>query len=186
MSMSANVRVALCVFAFAAIAAVSLIFLRPSVQPVTAAYEIEHDSLSISVSTVGRFGRGYSWHLHVASDGAALLTIDSFPKKTQRRFNVSKAQFVALRCTLLAERFFDLGDEYGEQVPDGSTTTISISAGDRTKTVKLRFLMNWVHHDNWRLREPRRAVKVLLLIRDWFEDPAAVDLRRYDRMVLEH
>ena len=91
---------------------------------------------------------------------------------------------MALRHTLLDERFFDLGDEYGEQVADGSTDTISISAGDRTKTVKLHFLMNWVHHAPWRLREPRRAVKVLLLLRGWFDDPNAVDLRRYDRMVL--
>lgn len=30
-----------------------------------------------------------------------------------------------------------------------------------------------------------RAVRISVLIRGWFDDPEAVDLRRYDRMVLD-
>jgi hypothetical protein len=49
----------------------------------------------------------------------------------------------------------------------------------------LRFLMNWVHYDVAKLEEPARAIRVLNVIRGWFDDAEAVDLRKYDRMVLD-
>jgi hypothetical protein len=115
---------------------------------------------------------------------AGAEVIDTYPRTT-RQFDVSKERLTVLRTSLLNERFFELSDDYGQRVPNGSTTTVTVTAGDQTKMVKLHFLMNWVHNDKAKLREPSRAVRVLLIIRDWFEDVEAVDLRRYDRMVLE-
>jgi hypothetical protein len=42
-----------------------------------------------------------------------------------------------------------------------------------------------VHNDPEKLHEPSRAIRVLQLIRNWFDDLEAVDLRKYDRVVLE-
>jgi hypothetical protein len=141
--------------------------------------------LTIAMSTVGDFSKGHSWYLSVNSAGQAQLSIATLPKPTQREFTISAKQLADLRKALLDERFFELGDRYGEVVPDGSTTIVTVTAGDVTKSVELHFLMNWVHNNRAKLREPSRAVRVGLVIRNWFEIPEAVDVRRYDRMVLE-
>lgn len=45
---------------------------------------------------------------------------------------------------------------------------------------------NWrVHYDRTELREPRRVVRLLVMLRSWFDGPQAVDLRKYDQMVLD-
>jgi hypothetical protein len=140
--------------------------------------------LSIAVSTVGDFAMGESWYLSVDSTGQAELTISTLPEKTRRRFEISDAQLAELVAALEKERFFDLKDDYGDLVPDGSTETVTIVRGDQAKTVRVHFLMNWVHSDQAKLREPSRAVRILMLIRSWFNDAEAVDLTRYDQMVL--
>jgi hypothetical protein len=141
--------------------------------------------LSISASEFGNFSRGHSWTLDVNEAGKATLTISTSPKALKREFKISKSQLKELRKTLANERFFELKHYYGELVPDGSETTITIAAGKTKNTVALRFLMNWVHSDVAKLEEPARAIRVLHVIRGWFDDPEAVDLRRYDRMVLD-
>ncbi|HMC63483.1 MAG TPA: hypothetical protein VKI65_00940 [Gemmataceae bacterium] len=152
----------------------------------TAAWQLENDPLTIAASTVGAFGKGRSWYLSMNSAGQAELTIETYPERTRRQFQVSKEKLAALRKALRQEKFFDLSGEYGEQVPDSSTTTLTVTAGDHTKALKLHFLMNWaVSRDKARLREPARAVRVMLLIRNWFTDAEAVDLRKYHQMVLD-
>jgi len=140
--------------------------------------------VSVEASTVGDFARGFSWQLRVDESGAAELTIQAFPKDLRRRFVVPAQELTALRQAVERERFFLLADEYGQQVVDSSTTVIRVTLGGREKTVTLRYLMNWVHSSPERLREPARALRVLQLVRGWFDDPDAVDLRRYDEMVL--
>jgi hypothetical protein len=140
---------------------------------------------TMKVSTVGRFQEGSSWHLNVNSAGKAELTIDAPTGKIRRQFKVSNDQMAALRRAVAQAEFFELADEYGEEVPDGSTRTVTVTAGDRTKSVKVRYLMNWVQNDRDKLREPSRAVGLLVLVRGWFADADAVDLREYDRKVLE-
>ena len=140
--------------------------------------------ISLTLSIDGRFGNGWPWTLNVDADGSANLSIDSFPTPVSRSFAVTQPQIDELRSLLIAERFFALDDEYGELVPDGSTRTITIRCGSRAHSVRLHFLMNWVHGNTVRLREPARAVRVWRCIRRWFDDAEAVNLGRYDEMVL--
>jgi hypothetical protein len=121
----------------------------------------------------------------VDSAGAAVLKIDSFPNSKERKFKISKVQIDRFRKALAHERFFDLADEYGDHVFDSSTTTMTISLGGTKKTVVLTYLMNWVRSDPAKLKEPSRAIRVLHVIREWFDDPEAVDLRKYERMEAE-
>ena len=141
--------------------------------------------ISLTLDNDGRFADGRSWTLSVANDGTADLEIHSFPSGTKRSFVVTDAQFGELRALLAKERFFELKDEYGELVPDGSTQTLTVTCGTIAKTVTLHFLMNWVHDDPGRLHEPARAVRVWMHIRQWFDDPDAVNLKNYDQMVLD-
>jgi hypothetical protein len=83
------------------------------------------------------------------------------------------------------ERFFELQNDYGEIVPDGGTQAITITIGASSKTVRLNYLMNWVNQEPAKLREPARAIRVGVLIRDWFDDSDAVDSREYDQKVLD-
>jgi hypothetical protein len=62
---------------------------------------------------------------------------------------------------------------------------VKVAVGRHAKTVKVHFLMNCVHTDKVRLREPSRAVRLLILVRRWFHEPLALDLRKYDKMVLD-
>jgi hypothetical protein len=154
-------------------------------KPTVPSAEVKDAPITIDTSTVGRFAKGMSWHLNVNSAGQAELTIETFPKPTVKRFKVPKDRMAEFRKALFEEHFFELASEYGEQVPDSSTQTLTVEAGPRANTVKVYYLMNWVYHDNAKLREPSRAVRLLVMLRGWIDDPQAVDLRRYYRMVLE-
>jgi hypothetical protein len=147
--------------------------------------QLKEAPLTISVSTVGRFSSGSSWHLSVNSAGQAELTIDTFPDRTHKRFQVSQEQLAEFRNALTAERFFELSGEYGQKVPDGSESTLTVTAGRHANTVRVYFLMNWVAADKAKLREPSRAVRLLVLVRGWFDFKEAVDLRPFDRRVLD-
>lgn len=157
---------------------------QPPLEPAVAAAPLEDAPLTISVSTVGTFAEGHSWYLSVDSTGQAELTIDTFPDRTHTRFQVPKEQLAEFRTALAEVRFFELNGEYGEQVPDGSETSVTVSTGQQTNTVKVHYLMNWVRTDKARLREPSRAVRLVVLVRGWFDAAEAVDLRKYDKMVL--
>jgi hypothetical protein len=143
------------------------------------------DLPSITASTKGLFGKGYSWHLRVEPDGEADLAIDTIPDKTQRHFKVPKEALSDFTQALLQEEFFSLKATYGEVVPDGSTDTLSVVLGKQKNTVNINFLMNWVNSDQTRLVEPARAVRLFNIVREWFADAEAVDLRSYDNMVLD-
>lgn len=140
--------------------------------------------LTISMSITGGMRAGGNWQLDVNPSGEARLAIHTFPSSSARHFTVTEEQLSTLREALARERFFDLDNEYGERVPDGSTTTIIVKAGEKSNAVNLHYLMNWVHGDRERLREPARALRVGRVIRDWFDDPGAVDSRKYDAIVI--
>ena len=145
----------------------------------------QDEPMTVAASCVGRFAKGHSWYLSVNSAGEAELTIAARPQQTHRKFVVPRQKLMEVRRAVEDERFLELTDEHGERVADGSTKMVTVTVGQRSKSVKLLYLMNWVQNDKAKLREPSRAVRVLMLIRDWFDDADAVDLRRFDRMVLD-
>jgi hypothetical protein len=142
--------------------------------------------ISIAASEVGDFASGYSWYLSVNSAGQADLTIENNRKARSKlqQFTVSKNQLDELRELLVFHAFFALDEEYGEIVPDGSMRTLTITAGDYSKTIRIHYLMNWVQTDKDKLREPARALAVWNRIRGWFQHPEAVDTRRYDQRII--
>jgi hypothetical protein len=144
----------------------------------------EQQPISIVASTVGRFGKGKSWHLVVDAKGAARLRIDTFPDPIHREFHIPPKELERLGRALEDQGFFDLKATYGGQVPSGSTDTVTITRGKQTKTVKIYFLMNLVHTAPEKLKEPAKAVRVFQVIRSWFSDPEAVDLREYNDMII--
>src|SRR5690242_19294770 len=100
---------------------------EPRKSAVTAA-QLQDAPLTISISTVGRFAKGHSWHLSVNSAGQAKLTIDTFPDRTRKQFRVSKEQLAEFRTALAEERLFELDAEYGHLVPDGSEDSVTVAA----------------------------------------------------------
>lgn len=148
-------------------------------------YAIQKFPITLAVAEVGDFGTPQrSWYLSVNSAGQAQLTIN---RRTiyNRTFVVSREQLDELRHVLIRERFFDLEEYYGVAVASGSSQLLSVTVGEYTRTVKLDFLMNWVYNDQARLRDPARALRVWMVIREWFSDADAVDTRKYDKMVLD-
>jgi len=143
---------------------------------------IQNGPLTITVNQDGLFSKGYSWELQVGPSGNATLNIESSPTATTRWFVVSQAKLDELRAALLRERFWDLAGAYGRLVADGHTTTLQVSAGGFTKKVELLFLDAY---EGEKARESSRPLRVLMIIRGWFNDPGAVDLRKYDQMVID-
>jgi hypothetical protein len=109
------------------------------VKPAVASAQVKDAPITIETSTVGRFAKGKSWHLSVNSAGQAELKIKTYPKSTVKRFDVPKARMAEFRKALIEERFFELASEYGEEVIDGSTQTLTVKAGEQTNTVKIHF-----------------------------------------------
>ena len=142
--------------------------------------------ITVAASTEGWFVEVEPWCVSINSAGQGHLTIlDPGGEKTAS-FEVSQEHLEALRDLLEETRFFELADDaYGELVPDSSENTLTVVAGSQAKTVRIRYLMNWVHSDPEKLREPARALRVWMVVRGWFEHPEAVDLQKYDQMVLD-
>jgi hypothetical protein len=141
--------------------------------------------MTIAMSEWGNFAHGYSWNLSVNSAGEAQLTIHTWPNDSVVKLHVPDERLAELRRELIQERFFGLAESYGEIAADGSTQTITIALGEFTKTVRLHYLMNWANRDPAKLRNPARAVRVGMLIRNWFKHPDAVDTRDDDQKVLD-
>ncbi|HEY4311729.1 MAG TPA: hypothetical protein VGN12_19945 [Pirellulales bacterium] len=140
-------------------------------------------AITASSTEVGLSG-GDSWYLNVNPAGVAELMINSVPVPKTRQFRISQEWLDAFRAAVVQERFFDLDDDYGQIVPDGSTDTLTLTQGDESKTVRIHFLMNWLG-DPSKLRDPCRAVRLFMMLRGWFDDSDAVDLRKYDQRVLD-
>jgi hypothetical protein len=141
--------------------------------------------MTISASHVGRF-EGASWYLSVNSAVQAELTLRG-RTRTRRVFDVPKIQLEAFRKALNEENFFDLGEHQGGQVVDGSTQSLTVTIGDRSWTVKVHYLANLLQEasDKGRLREPARAVRLMVIIRSWFADAGAHDHTAYNQRVLD-
>ncbi|MES2793722.1 MAG: hypothetical protein V4719_29175 [Planctomycetota bacterium] len=105
------------------------------------------------------------------------MIIDTFPKEISREFQISEEKWSAFREVLVREGYFELAEEYGDNVFDSGTEVITVQIGDQKKTIRLYFLLNWVSKNNAKLAESRRAVRVFTFVRDWFDDADAVDLR---------
>jgi hypothetical protein len=123
--------------------------------------------VSVEVRTVGGGQSQRPWHLRVDGSGSGDLTIDSHPKPAHKRLKVSAQQLAALEAAVEREQFFGLADEYGEDLPGTRSTVISVNVRGREKVVTLRYLLNWVHNEPERLREPARALRILQVVRGW-------------------
>jgi hypothetical protein len=140
--------------------------------------------LTISASNGGMFAKGHSWHLNVNPAGQAELTIIA-TETIRKQFQVSKEQLAEFRKALADGRFFELKGEYGDQVPCGSEQSVTVTAGPNTHTVKVHYLRDSTPAERANLREASRVVRLLVLLRGWFDEAEAVDLRRFDRAVLD-
>ncbi len=141
--------------------------------------------LTIAASSEGLFPKGNSWSLSVNSAGEAELVVDTWPQLLRRKFNVTQEQLRRLSDTLDKVGFFELKDEYGQLVPDASTDTLTIVRGGKAKTIRIMYLSNWLWYDKELLREPAKVVRVFNIVRNWFEEPEAVDNRKYNQMILD-
>ena len=141
--------------------------------------------ITVAVSTIGDFASGYSWYISVNSSGSAELFIDSWPIPVRKQFIIKPEQLKILSDAIDHEDFFNLKDEYGQQDPESSTKTLTIVRGSDAKTVTILSLRKLVHDDHKLLIEPARALRVYNVIRNWFNESDAVDLRRYDQIILD-
>ena len=144
--------------------------------------------ITISLSTMGRFGLKNPWHLSVNSKGQAELTIERgrAGKRAKLQFQVTDEQFANLRKVLIEEKYFDLKDTYGEHLVDCAVRTLTIAAGDLAKTVKIYSFTNLVIEDNKsKLIEGSGIIRILFLLQAWIKDERPFDLTKWDHKVLE-
>jgi hypothetical protein len=149
-------------------------------------YLIRNAPLTISCSEVGHYAVHYSWHLSVNSAGQGVLEIEKPRDPVRVSLQLSDKQIRAFREQLISHDFFSLDPDYGDKVPDGSTKTVTVVAGDRAKTVRIHFLMNMAQTFSARakLQEAGRALRLWTAVREWVDHPEAVDSRQYNQRVL--
>jgi hypothetical protein len=140
---------------------------------------------TVSVNVSGEFVEGHPWYLSVNSAGDAEMTVFHRDKWVRHHFTVSDVQFGELDALLDEVMFFDLADEYGEDVADTSEAVLSVTQGNKHKSVKIKYLMNWVNSDRSKLRDPARVLRVFLLIRSWFSFEDAADVRPFYEQALQ-
>jgi hypothetical protein len=117
--------------------------------------------------------------LSVNSAGEATLTIQTSPVDTIVNFQVSDQQLRQFTTVLEKEDFFALDGEHGEKVPDSSVETICVTVGKTSKSVTRRYLADLLDRgDRNALRDASRAMNVHEIVRGWFDDARAADVRR--------
>jgi hypothetical protein len=136
--------------------------------------------LTFSAQETGYFAAGSEWKLISDRNTQALLTVGSSKPK---EVSVPKEKLEDLAAALEREGFFQLQNNYGDIVPDGSERILTISHAAKTKTLKLHFLPNI--SDPKLIEEAKRATRIWILVRGLFEDDKAVDSRPSDKQFLE-
>ncbi len=139
------------------------------------------ESIALDMQVAAPFSKGKGWRLTVDGSGSAHLTINSYPKRRTRTFKISAKQLAQFQSALAEQQFFALGAEYGGKVPDGSTRVLSITEGKQSRSVILRYLSSNAYNPS----EVKRAVRIWNLAQSWFNDADAMDLRPYDRRILD-
>lgn len=135
-------------------------------RPRVTEYQIRNLPITISASSIGRFATAHSWYLSINSAALAELTVRD-AQNTRHEFAVPPEQWDAFKQTLIDERFFDLADDQGRPVPDGSTQTLTITVGHITRTIRIHYLNNVPKDDEKAQDEIRRTLKVMNQIRSW-------------------
>ena len=149
-------------------------------------YTIRYYPITIAACVDGRFGDKSSWFLSVNSSGKAEVTIKSSTGDVRREFSVTDLSLRLFRELLIRERFFDLEREYGDSVPDGSTTIVSVVVGDLSQTVRVRYYMDLIENpESDELQEIVRVLRVVEKLRHWFGDKDAVYLGNYRMKAME-
>jgi hypothetical protein len=135
----------------------------------------------LNMKVVAPFSKGRGWKFTMDDSGSAHLTISTYPNPKTRSIKVSGKQIAQFRDALVKQQFFALGAEYGDKVPDGNTRILSIKQGKQNKSVTLRFLRSNASN----LLEVKRAVRIWNIAQDWFNDADAIDMRSYDKRILD-
>jgi hypothetical protein len=157
---------------------------RPPAKPsLTAVATEDLEPITVAASCLGSFSHGNSWYLSVNSARQAELTIVTH-KDIVSRFEISGQQWADFRNALEKEAFFDLADDFGMPVVDGSTRTLTVTVGDKSKTIHIEYLHS-EHAPADQLREMARMLRIVMMVRGWITDPEAVDLLTYDRMIIK-
>lgn len=129
------------------------------------------------------------WELSVNSDGQAVLLSEPYAEPPiSRNFQLSDEQLQRIRKLLISERFFELKNDYGDLVPDGSSQTLTIVVGGSSKTIVLNYLrwdLNDSNFDAASLQEAARALRVYFAIRDCFPASTVSDERPYLQRALQ-
>ena len=120
------------------------------------------------------------WTLTVDGGGLAQLSIAVYPTPKKRTFHISAKQRVQFRKVVTEQKIFALDAEYGDAVPDSSERTLTLKQGQQTKSIELRFL----RLKDPRLPEVKRVLIVWNMAQSWFHDPAALDLRPYEKDIM--
>lgn len=153
--------------------------LNPSAQ------QIRTRPITIATSNSGDFSQGYSWFLSINSSGDTCLQIETPPKTTVRTFRIPANQMKELREAIITAKFFELKDKYGEAVPSSSTQSIMVNVGQTTKSIIIEYLPNAIEDSDHSTRS--EIIRLLVLrgkLRELFEDPEAVDIRKHEQQFL--
>ena len=127
------------------------------------------------------FTSNTGWSLIVNADGSASITMNTHPTPKIRHFKVPTKELDTFREVAAAQRFFDLGAEYGSHVPDSGKRAITVHIGQKSKTVRLLFLSPTSADSS----EVKRALLVWKIARNWFNDAGAADTRAHDKQILD-
>lgn len=119
----------------------------------------------------------YGWTLIVDGEGLAQLSLARSANPEKRTFHVSAKEMARFRKLLVEQKFYALDAKYGGAVPDSSERTLSITQGRQSKSIHLGFLREEDPH----LPEVKRALLVWNAAQSWFHEPAAQDLRPYEK-----
>ena len=145
--------------------------------------QILNDSITISASNVGNFAKGFEWHLSVNAKGQAVVTIHSHPQRKTRQFQLSEKQLSSFRRLIVETKFFQLKSRYGDVVPSGNSKLVTITIGQFTHSVRLDYLSS--SNPSFAKEEAAQSVKVILAVRNWFDDLEAFDHRPYSKNFLK-
>jgi hypothetical protein len=128
--------------------------------------------VAVAVSSVG-----YIYYSRISVDVRGNGSASGFHPYEDRSgdashsFKITKSQQEQLSRLVDSTKFFQLGAEYGDNVPDGGVDRIRISRGKKAKMVTLLYLGNWEREKNPKLNDAKKVLEIWDLVQGWITPP---------------
>lgn len=125
------------------------------------------------------------WWLSINAAGDALLHVFDWPAVRSERLLIDSEKMHELRELIDQQKIFELQNAYGYQFPGGSTMTVSVIMGRRSKSINIDYVEIEYDYDRDEILGAERVLQIFRYIRSLLTDEALFDNLPYVEKIID-